>query len=113
MKQMTQAELQWIEHCNKVLGEHSEVVTKVLNDTEAMLNNYVPIMSAYVQAIDEVRHKFGMCVADIIKSSRQLQIITGSAQDVINFTVAVQKLDTILTPELIEKLQRISNAPPA
>lgn len=105
---LSQDELQHIEHCNKVLEAHHELVTKVISETQEKLNNYLPIVSTYVNAIADVRRAFGEEVKHILQSNRQLQIVTGSAQDVINFTSAVVKLNQILTPEFIEKLQRIS-----
>ena len=108
-KILSEAELQRLEHINKMLLEHQEIVNKIVNDTEQLLNNYVPIISAYVQAIGEVTHTFGEHVTNIIKSSRQLGIVTGTVQDVSSFISAAEKLDKILTPELIEKLRKISH----
>lgn len=105
---MTQAELQHIEHINKVLEEHQEIVNKVVNETEQLLNNYVPIVSAYVASLRDITVSFGASVTNIVQSTRQLGIVTSNTQDLGHFIAAIQKLDAILTPELIEKLQRIS-----
>jgi len=107
-KILSQNELQHIEHCNKILKEHEETVKSVINETESLLNTYVPILSSYVQAIAKIRNIFGEEVSNIIKSSRQLGIITGSVQDVQHFIHAVTKLNELLTPELVKKLQKIS-----
>lgn len=108
-KPLSEDELQRIEHLNKMLLEHQEIVNKVVNETEQLLNNYVPIISTYVQSIGKVAHLFGEHVTNIIKSSRQLGIVTGTVQDVSNFIASAEKLDKILTPELIEKLRKISH----
>jgi len=107
-KPMTQAELQHIEHCNKILQEHAETVKVVINETEALLNNYVPILSTYVESIAKIRNMFGEEVSNIIKSTRQLGIVTSNVQEVQHFIHAVTKLNELLTPELVVKLQKIS-----
>lgn len=107
-KQLTQAELQHIEHCNKVLQEHQELVTTVVNETEGLLNNYVPILSTYVKSIAGIRQMLGEEVAHVIQSTRQLSIVTKNTQEIHDFVQAVMKLDAILTPSLIDKLSRLA-----
>lgn len=106
-KQLSQAELQHIEHCNKVLEEHDALVKSVVNETEALLNNYVPILSAYVQSIAAIRVTFAEEVKHMLQSTRELKLTTGSTQEIHNFVSAVMKLDQALTPELIEKIHRL------
>lgn len=108
-KIITHEELQRIEHANKVLEEHLELVTKVVNETEGMLNNYVPILSAYVHSVIEVQKSYTESVAGIIRSTRELGIITGKTPDVLAFIGAIRKLDEILTPELVEKFRRLTS----
>lgn len=67
------------------------------------------IGKSFADRLGEVTHQFGEHVTNIIKSSRQLGIVTGTVQDVSNFIASIEKLDKILTPELIEKLRKLSH----
>lgn len=107
-KILSHTELQHIEHINKVLENHEELVKRVVNETEALLNNYVPVLSTYIQSMQQMQTAFGEVVSNIIKSSRQLSIVTGSVNDVMLFVGQVQKLNEVLTPELVEKLNRLA-----
>jgi hypothetical protein len=101
-------ELQHIEHSNKILFEHQEIVNKIVNETESMLNTYVPILKAYVESISTIRVALGQEVMHIIQSTREIGIVTKNTQDIMNFCQALNKLDALLTPELITKLKKIS-----
>jgi prophage DNA circulation protein len=108
MKNKTNHEqLQEIEHINKVLIEHEELVTRVVNGTEDILNNYIPILHTYVNAMTEIRKSLGNEVVNIIKSTRELKVVTTNTQNIIDFTTAVSKLNSILTPELVDKLNKV------
>lgn len=104
---MSQEELQHIEHCNKALLQHKEIVALVINETESLLNNYLPILSTYVNSVVKIRTLFGEEVSHVMSSTRQLKMVTNSTQEVINFADAVIKLNAILTPSLVEKLNRL------
>lgn len=106
-KMMSQAELQHIEHCNKVLLDHLELVQRVTNETEGLLNTYLPILTTYVNSIIEVRQLFGKEVAHIVQSTRELSLVTNNTQPLINFIQATAKLNEALTPELTDKLKRV------
>lgn len=108
-KILTEAELQHIEHCNKVLREHKELVELTVNETERLFDNYLPVLTEYINHVVEVRTKFGNEVSHIIQSSRSLGIVTGKVADVINFCSAIEKLDKLLTNDLVEKLRRITD----
>jgi len=107
MKQLTQAELQNIEHATKILNAHEETVERVVNKTEDLLNTYGPIMRTYVDGISEIQQIFTGVVVNIIRSSDELKIITNNTQRIHDFVSAVIKLDAILTPSLVEKLSKL------
>lgn len=104
-KPMTQAELQNIEHATKILQEHQEVVQTVVNETEALLNNYGPIMRAYVDSITRLQKDYTDAVVEIIRSTRELKVVISNTQNLHNFMDAISKLEALLTPELVEKLK--------
>lgn len=106
-KILSHDELQHIEHANKALKEHLELVNLVVNESEALFNNYLPILQTYINGIAQVSKLFGEEVKQIYNSSRELRVATGGVQDVMNFISAVQKLDALLTPELIGKLRNV------
>jgi len=107
-KTITHDELQFIEHANKILNEHAELVKYVINETEGMLNTYVPVLKTYIKAIVNIRTEFSQEVIHIAQSLRELKSITGQTQELINFSSALIKLNEILTPELIEKLNKLN-----
>ena len=104
---MTQDELQHIEHDNKVLREHLELRNQVREETEKMMDVFLPALQEYINTIADIRKIFGEEVAHILKSSRELKIVTGNSQDIINFISSVHKLNEALTPELVDRLQKI------
>jgi len=108
-KYLTHEELQNIEHANKILEAHLELVKMVVNESEAMLNNYIPIMKTYVHAIIDIRKMFSDEVIHIGQSTRELKLVTANTQNVTDFCSAIVKLDALLTPSPIDKLNRISN----
>lgn len=105
---LTEDELQHIEHCNKILREHSKLVEDTVNNTQELLNLYLPALSAYVSGISKVQVELGKEVVNLIQSTRQIKIVVSNTQEITNFISAVVKLNDILTPELIEKLKKIS-----
>lgn len=107
-KVMTQDELQHIEHGTKILQEHQDVIRGVINETETMLNTYVPILSGYIESIARLRMDFGKEVQHIVQSTREIKVITGGTQQILEFCSAVENLNKILTPDLIEKIRRIN-----
>jgi hypothetical protein len=109
-KYMTHEELQHIEHCNKILKDHLECIKVVVEQSELALNNYIPVLRTYVNAITEIRTAFGNEVTHIFQSTRQLGLVTKNSQDIHNFVQAVMQLDKILTPSLVEKLNAITRS---
>lgn len=106
-KILTEAELQHIEYCNKVLKNHLELVEDVTTRTNNLLSNYVESFSAYANSIAQVRQLFGNEVTHILNSTRQLKIATSGVQELITFIDTANKLNQLLNSEFIEKLNRI------
>lgn len=110
-KPTTQADLQNLEHANKILAEHLELVQQVVNQSEGLLDNYVPILQTYILSVGQLQNDFGKVVAEILKSTRELTILTGNTHRVIEFTQAIVRLNDILTPELVKKLKGVIGEP--
>lgn len=106
-KYLSHDELQHIEHANKILEAHEELVKKVTNETEQMLNTYLPIVRGYVTTLFGIQKDFGEVVSNIVKSSREVSLVTSNTNNIENFCAAIIKLDALLTPEMIEKLNKI------
>ena len=106
---LSQAQLQHIEHCNKVLEAHRELVTMVVNETEAVLNTYLPILGTYINGIVALRTELGNEVRHILNSSKELRHAAGSVNELIQFMSAIEKLDKLLTPELVEKIRKLAS----
>ena|SRR5215204_1715729 len=105
---LSQGELQHIEHCNKVLKDHLALVQAITNESEKLLNTFLPIVGDYVNQVGAVTHQMGLHVKNIYASSRELKQAVGGTQDLISFMDAVMKVDKLLTPELLEKLRKVS-----
>lgn len=106
-KLMTEVELQHLEHCNKVLIDHQILVKEIVNSTELVLNNYVPILKTYVDSIIEIQKTFSDSVVDIIRSTRQLKVVASNSQEISNYIQAVIKLTEILSREDTQKVLKL------
>jgi hypothetical protein len=100
-------ELQKIEHGTKILQEHLAATQVVVNETEALLDTYVPLLRQYLTDITAVRAALGSEVVNILRSVGDLKALTGKTQEIIQFCQAVERLDALLTPERAERLRRI------
>jgi len=107
VKGMTQAELQHIEHCNKILKEHQETIRIVTEETERMMSNYLENLQNYMRGVIRVRIEMGKEVNQILQSTRQISLVTSNSQKIIDFTQAVLKLEAALVPSLVDKLERL------
>lgn len=107
-KFLTHDELQHIEHTNKILQEHADLVKKVTEESEVYLSTYLPTFTAFLENVRFIRNEFGKEVVHILHSSREISMVTKNTQNIIDFVTAVGKLNQILTPELIEKLNKIT-----
>lgn len=84
-----------------------EIINKVCNESEQMLNTFLPILVTYVKNISEVRISLGKEVVHILQSARELGSVGNSSQQLTNFCQAVVKLHEILTPEIVEQLRKV------
>lgn len=105
---MTQAELQQIEHANKVLREHLALRQTVKEETEQMIEAFIPSLQGYVETITDIRKLFGEEVRHILQSARELKTVSGHTQELVNFISQVHRLNEALTPDLVEKLNKLS-----
>lgn len=101
---LTHEELQYIEHANKVLENHKKLVSEIINETENLLNDYIPIMSTYVNAIKDIQMEFGVAVKNIVYSAREVKIITSGSQEIQQFITAVSKLEQVMNNEFTKKV---------
>lgn len=104
---LTHDELQQLEHANKILREHLELVQLVTNQSESMLNTYLPILHGYLGSVRDMQKGFSDAVTDILKSSRELGTTTGRTQQLQDFIAATLKLHETLTSERVEQLRRV------
>jgi hypothetical protein len=106
---LTQAELQHIEHVNKVLNDHLELVNAVTSLTEEKIANLITAYRGYVRELATIQKEMGEVVQNIYRSSREIGHATGKTTEIMSFYDQVGKLDKLLTPELMEKLKRLTN----
>lgn len=106
-KILSHDELQKIEHTNKVLKDHLELVQVCTKDSDRMIGDYTANIRGYINILVEIRTQLGNEVKHVINSTRELGIVISNTQNIHNFCSAIGKLDKLLTPELIEKLNRL------
>lgn len=104
---LSQAELQHIEHVNKVLNEHLELVNAVTSLTEEKISNLIISYRGYVRELAEIQKGMGEVVQNIYRSGREIGHATGKTNEIMAFYDQVAKLDKLLTPELMAKLERL------
>jgi vacuolar-type H+-ATPase subunit D/Vma8 len=106
---LTQAELQHIEHVNKVLNDHLELVNAVTSLTEEKIATLITAYRGYVRELATIQKEMGEVVQNIYRSGREIGHATGKTNEIMAFYDQVNKLDKLLTPELMEKLKRLTN----
>lgn len=105
---LTQAELQHIEYCNKVLREHLELIQNITDAGKKIFDVYGSGLNEYIGHIYKVQVDFGRVVLEITKSAKELRGITGGTQELINYTQAATKLNEVLDDKLIQKIVKVT-----
>jgi len=106
-KPMSHDELQHIEHATKILEQHFDALAIVEKESLAMMGEYLPKLRGYLDVVAKLRQGFSDEVTHMIKSCRELGLITKNTQNLHDFIASVQKLDEVLTPELVDKLSKV------
>lgn len=107
MNKLTHEELQAIEHSTKILREYLDLIATVNSSTLNLQDSFLPSLHNYMKGVVAVRTNLGTEVQHIIQSTRQLGIVTGNTQKIIDFTAACIRLDAILTPSFLGKIERL------
>jgi uncharacterized protein YfaT (DUF1175 family) len=102
-------ELQHIEHVNKVLEAHLDLVNTVFKLSEDRFAEITRSFSEFVIALKTVQMEMGRVVTHIYQSARDVRQATGGIQEITAFTDAIEKLDKILDDKLIEKLRKFTS----
>jgi esterase/lipase len=110
VKTQSHDELQRIEHLNKVLEQHLELVNTVTTLSEEKIQDMLKNYQTYVHVLREVQVALGDIVTNIHRSMSQLKGVTGGAQDIMSYVQAASKLNDLLDDKLIAKLRRITHA---
>lgn len=105
---LTQTELQHIEHCNKILKEHLDLIRMTTEESKKLFESYNPSLHDYVKVIHGIQIEFARIVMEIVKSGKDLRGITGGSQELANYMHAAIKLNAILDDKLIEKIIRLT-----
>lgn len=107
-QELTHDELQHIEHCNKIMRDHLELVQKVTGEVQKTFDLYLPHLQDYVGTLRAIQFEFGRIVVDIIRSSRELKLITSGSQELHNYGQAATKLNQALSDELVQKIIKLT-----
>lgn len=106
-KYLSHDELQHIEHANKILKDHLDLVSATTQLSEERIQNFISAYRQYVVEIKDIATALGKAVENIHNSTREMKVITGSSQQITEYCQAIVKLDQLLDEKLIEKLKRI------
>ena|SRR5215471_21211878 len=101
-------ELQHIEHVNKVLQDHLDIVNSVTKLSEEAIQKFIGNYQQHVSMLRDIANSMGKVAQDIYNSTREIKVVTSGTQEIINYCQAVVRLNEILDDKLIEKLRRIS-----
>lgn len=106
-KGLSHDELQHLEHANKILREHLELLEKITVESSEYLNAHLSSLHTYVAAIGTIQRELGESVSNILKSARELGGVTNRTKELMDFGRAVGVLEETLTSEVLDKLSRI------
>lgn len=110
-KMLTQDEMQYLEHCNKMLRETRGLITEITKETKEALNSFIPIVSEYVSTVRSIQHEFGRTVSNILKDSKELKFVAGNYQEITAYAEALTKLGEVFkTKEVQDVLEIVKKA---
>jgi hypothetical protein len=101
-------ELQRIEHTNKILEAHLELVNTVFTLSEDRFATILKSYTEFITALKTVQAEMGRVVTHIYQSARDIKQATGGVQDIMAFCDALDKLNKILDDKMIEKIKKVT-----
>ena len=106
-KMLTQDELQYIEHCNKLLKETRGLITEVEREVKQGLDIFLPILGEYVNGIRTIQHDLLRVVSEILKSSKELKFVAGNHQELEKFAGALYRLGEVFKTQEVQDVLEI------
>jgi len=67
----------------------------------------IPLLKAYLNNVREIRMAFGSEVKLILESSRNLGELTKTTPQLVGLAEVIERLNKVLTPEIIEALSKL------
>jgi hypothetical protein len=83
----------------------NEALAATIKETDELL---LPLLRTYLNDVRDIRMAMGREVQSIIQSSRQLNELTKGTAALMELTKTIMILKDLLTPDMMEKLRRIS-----
>ncbi len=77
------------------------------SQVEALDKTLVPLLRVYLDDVRSVRMALAREVKDISLSSQELCNVSKLTKDIMEFCGAVEVLKKVLTPEILEKMERL------
>lgn len=107
-KMLTQDELQYLEHCNKLIRETRESLIETERITKDALDQFIPALTDYVNGMRAIQHDFLIVARDMLKSSKELQFLASNHRELTAYTEALRKLgETFNTKEVQDVIEII------
>lgn len=103
----THEELQKLEHYTKVLREHREIMRVLTTEVYVELSDYLDKLREFTRELKQVQHDMSTVVNNIYNSVKDMKRVSGVGQDLLAFGSAVQKLDAVLTDEVVQKVLKV------
>jgi DNA-directed RNA polymerase subunit L len=95
---MTEKDVKTIETFAEVLANEIKSVDETL----------IPLLREYLNNIRDIRMAMAREVRHIIESTREISTAATKHQEIRELAISIGMLDKILTPELVEKLKKIT-----
>lgn len=103
----THDQLQHIEHVNKMMREHKELVTTITTDVNAVMTKYIEGLQVFARHLKDVQVNLSMSVKNIYSSVQEIKRITGTTQDIQAAVIAIEKLDKALNDETVQRILKV------
>ena len=87
----------------------NDTLVHSIKETDELL---LPLLREYLNNVSDIRMAMSSEVKNIIQSARQLSEITKHNEDLLEFAKTIMILRDMLTPELMEKIKRLTDDKP-
>lgn len=97
-------ELQDIEHFNKILREHKELMHAIKADVKESMTNHIATLKEFAKALTAIQVEISLAIKNIYSSAQEVRRATGHVNEIISYTQSIIKLEQVLSDEKVQKV---------